>query len=259
MADVLMIAAGDASNPLSNFNRCRIAYGGLIFPSVEHAFHAQRTEVEADRLRIRMARSPADARRVGESLHPRIGWDKTRVSVMHELLTIKFGERSLADKLVATGDKTLVVSNEWNDRFWGLSGTEGDNWLGRLLADVRDAVRVRLTNEQVSRLEEIPASTQKEIEAAAISREAGERAHYIQSFAMHVLMLQGKLDILVEIRNGCRGKGSAVERRMLERRILGLSHGISRSGQVWIALMTGKLKPWVVGVPGEKEEAKEAA
>jgi len=249
--------AGDARNPLSSHYHCKIQYGELTYPSLEHAFQAQRVEDQAERVRIRMAKSPGDARRVGESLKPRIGWDKMKLSIMSELLAIKFSDRELASKLIATGDDEIVYTNEWNDRFWGSIGGNGENWLGRLTMAARDEARVRATNEHITIAEDgkIPAATQREIEEAAKSNEEGQRAQYLISFAMHVLILQSKFDTLVAIRNGCKGSGSAVERRMIERRIAGLGHAISKSGRIWVALMTGRLKPWLT----EEEQAKMAA
>lgn len=238
--------AGDVRNPLSSFYRCKIQYGELLYPSLEHAFQAQRTEDMAERIRIRMTRSPADARRIGESLKPRIGWDSMKVSIMSELVSIKYSNRELATTLLSTGDSEISYTNEWNDRFWGSIGGNGENWLGRITMAVRDEVRVRHTNEHIQTLDDgrIPASTQKEIEAAANSKEEGQKAQYLISFAMHVLILQSKLSTIIEIKDGCKGSGSAVERRMLERRIAGLNHAISKAGRIWVALMTGRLKPW---------------
>lgn len=255
---VLKFSASDGRTPLSNFHKCKIPYGGLIYPSVEHAFWAQKTEDQDTRIKIRMAQSCGDARRVGEALKPRPGWDGMRVSIMFELIQIKFSDRELARALINTGSDELVSTNEWNDRFWGQVGGTGENWLGRTLMQMRDQARVRVVNDHIATVEDgkIPASTQKEIEEAAKSKEAGEKARYLTSFAMHVLLLQSKLSIMVDIRNGCRGSGSAVERRMLERRIAGINRAISKCGQVWIALMTGKLKPWVIIDPATNEEVK---
>lgn len=252
----IIIKADDTKNALSNFHRTKIPYGGLIFPTAEHAFQAQRTDDQNERIRIRMAQSAGDARKIGESFKQRIGWVDMRVSIMHELLTIKFSDRRLAKILVDTGDAELIYANEWNDQFWGVYGYRGENWLGRVLMTIRDELRVKITNGFIITEEEgkIPAPTQKEIEEAAKSQEETEKAHYIKSFAMHVLLLQHRQSVLIDIRDKCKGAGSAIERRMIERRISSINNQISRAGRVWVALMTGRLKPWVKEEPKEKSD-----
>lgn len=41
--------------------------------------------------------------------------------------------------MIATGGEDLVEGNRWNDKFWGvcLKTGRGENWLGKLLMQVR--------------------------------------------------------------------------------------------------------------------------
>ena len=76
----------------------------------------------------------------GELLNPR--WNpKFKVEVMQDAVLRKFiANPELLDKLLATGQETIVEGNTWGDRFWGVDpiGSEnGENHLGRILMDVR--------------------------------------------------------------------------------------------------------------------------
>jgi len=67
----------------------------------------------------------------------------TKVKLMAGLLTRKFADPALRQKLLATGDAKLVEGNWWGDRFWGidLKTGEGQNTLGRLLMTLRIRLR----------------------------------------------------------------------------------------------------------------------
>ena len=60
---------------------------------------------------------------------------------MRDVLRLKFADEVMAAKLLATGDAELVEGNTWGDRFWGVSGGNGLNWLGRLLMEVRSDLK----------------------------------------------------------------------------------------------------------------------
>jgi len=51
-------------------------------------------------------------------------------------------------RLLQTGDAKLVLNNKWNDKFWGVCRGVGENWLGKILMEVRDELRKQLSNEQ---------------------------------------------------------------------------------------------------------------
>ena len=48
----------------------------------------------------------------------------------------------LADKLLATGDAYLEEGNTWHDEIWGVYQGEGTNWLGLILMQVREELRM---------------------------------------------------------------------------------------------------------------------
>jgi predicted NAD-dependent protein-ADP-ribosyltransferase YbiA (DUF1768 family) len=48
-----------------------------------------------------------------------------------------FRPSAQALKLAATANAELVEGNRHRDRFWGVWGDKGQNWLGRILMEVR--------------------------------------------------------------------------------------------------------------------------
>ena len=128
-----------------------MAAGGLIYPSVEHALQASKAvgSDEATRQKIRKAPTAVDAKRIGNKLPLPVAvstggaaakkkaWKLRSREIVEALLRDKFRRnKSLAQELVETRGKELVYDNQWNDRFWGVSGGAGHNYLGALLEKV---------------------------------------------------------------------------------------------------------------------------
>lgn len=125
---------------LSNFYPCLVRYDGdeLSYPSVEHAYQAQKTRNINDQIIICKARTPGEAKRIGRRVRMREDWDKVKIDIMRSLLLFKFSHQELSQKLVATGNAELIEGNDWGDMFWGVCRGRGENWLGKLLMEVRD-------------------------------------------------------------------------------------------------------------------------
>jgi ribA/ribD-fused uncharacterized protein len=120
---------------LSNMFLTPIEYQGLIYTSVEAAYHAQKDPSQKDRFIILSA---FEARKLGNdanSIPLRGDWDKVKDSIMAELLSIKFSDPELKAKLDATGTAELVHTSY--DTYWGMDGTMGQNKLGELIMDIR--------------------------------------------------------------------------------------------------------------------------
>ncbi len=140
---------------LSNFWPAEvIGPGGLIYPTVEHAYQASKSTDERDWYAIRSAATPGMAKRMGRLVassrrYPR--WGEEKLQIMERLLRQKFfSGGKLSTALIATGDALLVEGNTWGDTFWGVCAGHGSNHLGRLLMKIRSEVRPSVAPDSVS-------------------------------------------------------------------------------------------------------------
>ncbi len=128
----------------SNFAAFPITLGGHRWPTSEHYFQAQKFEDEAYRDKVRAAKSPMIAARLGRSRKVKLrrDWESVKVGVMRDAVTAKFTQHDdLRALLLSTGDAKLVEHTE-NDDDWGDGGDgSGQNWLGRILTQVREELR----------------------------------------------------------------------------------------------------------------------
>ena len=119
---------------LSNFYPCKIEYLGFSFSSSEAAYQAAKNPKYAESF---AKLSPGAAKKLGKWVVLREDWEEVKLSVMEEILRLKFADPELAKLLIATGDEELVEVNWWGDRFWGVCKGEGENHLGKLLMKIR--------------------------------------------------------------------------------------------------------------------------
>ena len=125
---------------LSNFASAHVKLDGLVYPTVEHAYQAAKTLDTAQRERIQVARSPSQAKRLGQSVRLRPDWETTKLTVMYELNKQKYSKPLFKKLLLSTGIQTLQESNTWHDTFWGIDiyTSVGRNHLGMILMRIRD-------------------------------------------------------------------------------------------------------------------------
>lgn len=130
---------------LSNFYHAPFTTpSGVVWPTVEHAFQACKTDDPAERLYIQEASSPRQAKQRGRHVNLRPNWAEVKVRWMHQLVYLKFKQnKGLCDKLLATGDAHIAEYNTWGDRFWGVDKCtgQGHNELGKILMQVRKALK----------------------------------------------------------------------------------------------------------------------
>jgi ribA/ribD-fused uncharacterized protein len=136
-----MIDRFDGDNRfLSNFYKWAVRFEGIVYPSVECAFQAAKT-TDVD-LRIDFIEmTSAQAKHAGRRLKLRADWEQVKLGIMEQLLTAKFSDKPMRQKLMATGNQQLVEGNDWHDAFWGVCDGVGENHLGRLIMKVRDQLR----------------------------------------------------------------------------------------------------------------------
>jgi len=122
---------------LSNFYLCAVDFGGIQYPSSEHAYQAQKSKHRHVKLFIANKSTPGQATRAGQGIHIREGWDAEKLEVMERILRKKFANHYLKRLLQATGNAELIEGNEWHDTFWGMCNGLGQNQLGLILMKIR--------------------------------------------------------------------------------------------------------------------------
>jgi ribA/ribD-fused uncharacterized protein len=137
-------SVGDKYGEFSNFAAYPITLDGERWPTSEHYFQAQKFEDNAYRQKVRNAKSPMLAARLGRDRKEKLrrDWDSARVQVMRAAVMAKFTQHEdLRALLLSTGNAKLVEHTE-NDDYWGDGGDgSGKNMLGRILMQVREELR----------------------------------------------------------------------------------------------------------------------
>jgi ribA/ribD-fused uncharacterized protein len=127
---------------LSNFYPSPIAVSHGTYFTVEHAYQASKCYHEADRQAIRGAATPAEAKRLGQKVRMRDGWEREKLMLMYNYVKAKFETHDfLRYKLLATDDAHLEEGSIWGDTFWGTVNGLGQNRLGKILMRIREECR----------------------------------------------------------------------------------------------------------------------
>lgn len=137
-------SVADTYGEFSNFADYPIFLASKRWPTSEHYFQAQKFSDLALRERIRKAKNPMIAARLGRdrSTPLRRDWESIKVGVMTDAVLAKFSQhQDLAELLLGTGD-ALLVEHTANDSYWGDGGDgSGKNMLGQVLMRVRERLR----------------------------------------------------------------------------------------------------------------------
>lgn len=131
------------ANWFSNFVMSPIEIDGLIQPSVEHYYQAQKNLNPNYQEAVRCAVTLAKAKAYGRHCELREDWEQVRETVMLTALRAKFSLPEWKEKLLATGDEVLIEWNNWRDKYWGVTvdDLQGENRLGYLLMQVREDLK----------------------------------------------------------------------------------------------------------------------
>lgn len=144
MKTILFHRVKDEFGEFSNFAPFPIKVKGLVWPTSEHYFQAQKFAGNGHEETIRQTKSPMIAARLGRSrAHPlRSDWATVKEDIMREALLAKFTQHPrLRSLLLSTGDAALIEHTR-NDSYWGDGGDgTGKNRLGELLMELRSQLR----------------------------------------------------------------------------------------------------------------------
>lgn len=133
---------------LSNFWICPngVTLDGHTFRCSEAAYVAHKldkdkyTKEQREEIYAKLATMDGrESKKYGRNIMVRPDWNKVKVEVMRRVVRAKFEQdRELAGLLRATGNARLEETNHWRDTFWGVCNGVGENWLGKILMEVRD-------------------------------------------------------------------------------------------------------------------------
>lgn len=130
---------------LSNFYKCKVIWGGIEYPSSEHAYQACKFKDNVIRFGIANCGGPGNSKKLANGLYINVirkDWHEIKEKVMKNLLMEKFTQNpELAELLISTYPEELIEGNTWNDTFWGVCEGVGENKLGIALMDVRQILK----------------------------------------------------------------------------------------------------------------------
>jgi ribA/ribD-fused uncharacterized protein len=140
---------------LSNFELCETIYEGDIYPSVENAYQAAKTNDREARRPMMVKQSNDEmiegkrARLFGKKAALRPDWEEVKVDIMHSIVREKFYRNPvLKDALLMTNDLYLEETNYWRDQFWGVCKGIGENNLGIILMNIRKELKDVMNKEK---------------------------------------------------------------------------------------------------------------
>ncbi|MGM9802731.1 MAG: NADAR domain-containing protein [Muribaculaceae bacterium] len=131
---------------LSNSYPCRFVWQGLSYANAEAAFQSSKYASEEERKTLSNS-SAEKAANMGSKLKPHPGWEENQLNIMQSIVEAKFEQNpDLMNKLIETGNATLVNGNSKQETFWGIDlySWQGENNLGKILMTLR---KKHTTNE----------------------------------------------------------------------------------------------------------------
>lgn len=143
---IAFYSSGEPFGEFSNFAAYGVELDGRWYPTVEHYFQAMKFPGHPQSEAIRRARTPKLAKQLGHSRKTplREDWEAVKVEIMRIAVRKKFASHpALANLLLETGDEELIEAAP-SDYFWGCGQSGGgQNWLGKILMEVREELRSR--------------------------------------------------------------------------------------------------------------------
>lgn len=132
----------DPHGYMSNFYRARIFIEGKWWDTTEHYYQALKTCDLDEQDRVRKAKTPKEARELGQKVQLRSDFDILKDSIMKKCVLAKFVQHhDIREQLLATNDEILIEDSPV-DYYWGCGADgSGKNMLGKILMEVRGELR----------------------------------------------------------------------------------------------------------------------
>lgn len=124
---------------LSNFYPSQFLLDSKLWPTSEHYFQAQKSLSEKEQERIRCAKTPNEAKRLGKKVWLREDWEEIKIGIMEKACKAKFSQNEDLKKLLLSTGKAILIERADKDAFWG-DGKDGkgQNNLGKILMKLRE-------------------------------------------------------------------------------------------------------------------------
>jgi ribA/ribD-fused uncharacterized protein len=126
----------------STFSAHAVEFEGVLYPTVEHAYHCQRYADEAVREEIRSARSAIEAWGVSQKYKSKqqTDFDERKAGIMEALCRAKLIQHDDVKQALIESGADVIVKN-FPDSFWGIGndGT-GGNMMGQIWIKLRSEV-----------------------------------------------------------------------------------------------------------------------
>jgi len=127
----------------SNMFPCEVKFQGIVYPSSEHAYQAQKTFHIKTREKIAAIANPVEAKRFARTIGIRTHWEEVKFDLMVRCLLVKFSKQPFKTYLLKTGNYLIIEdAGKWDDCEWGIGKRgKGKNKLGLALMLVRNKLR----------------------------------------------------------------------------------------------------------------------
>ena len=100
-----------------------IKYKGLLYPSVENAYQAQKEPDQVKRMKYTRL-STSQAIYYGNRKRLSYNWLENRDKIMHELLEIKFQDKHFREELLSSDLDDTIFYNTDHNNYWGFCTCE---------------------------------------------------------------------------------------------------------------------------------------
>ena len=137
----------NAYGEFSNFALFPLLIDGIIWPSSEHYYQAQKFNDPVIKEQVRNAATPFLAAKMGRdpTLPMREDWDNVKDGIMLIVLRAKYSQYQVLKDLLLSTNKTHIYEHTKNDCYWAdCEDRTGLNKLGEELMQVRQELQPTL-------------------------------------------------------------------------------------------------------------------
>ena len=130
---------------LSAFSAHAVEYKGVLYPTVEHAYHCQRYTDPVILEEIRSARSPKLAWAASQKYKAKQveGFDQRKVEVMKDICRAKLMQHEDVKEVLLWSEGMAIIKT-YPDPLWGIGlDGEGRNELGKLWIQLREELQAQ--------------------------------------------------------------------------------------------------------------------